>query len=193
MKNLKITKEESVVDTGFMKIKTHTVEENIDGDIKEYKRMCMYRGNAAFVIPYDKEKQCVIMVKQARIGSIVDGNDGYTLEFPAGIIDAGEVPIESATRELKEETGLDAINMEQIYKNPVYTTIGGSNEKITYFLAEVDSSQTLEIAGEEGGNEYIETEIIPVEDLFKKVFEEGSINTAATMISALLLKERLSK
>ncbi|OZJ02057.1 hypothetical protein BZG36_04963 [Bifiguratus adelaidae] len=32
----------------------------------------------------------------------------YTIEFPSGLIDAGELPIEAAKRELKEETGYTA-------------------------------------------------------------------------------------
>lgn len=188
---VKINNKERLLNTGFMKVDNCTIEQEIDGISIEYKRICMDRGNAVFIIPYDKERQSVVMVKQSRIGSIIDGVTDYIMEFPAGIIDDGEEAIETAKRELKEETGLDSTNITQLYGKSIYTSIGGSNEKITYFLAEVDSSKALKIAGEAGENEYIETAVIPVEKLFKMVFEEELLNTAATLISIFLLKEKL--
>ena len=48
--------------------------------------------------------------------------------FPAGLIDPGETPEQSAARELKEETGLDFISIDDIM-GPSYSAIGFSNEK----------------------------------------------------------------
>lgn len=189
--SVKIKNKDTLFNSNFMKIFEYTIEQNVDNKMIEYKRQLMYRGNAVFVIPYDEVKNSVIMIKQSRIGAIVDNISPYTLEFPAGIIDEGEEAIESAKRELKEETGLDTIAIEQIYKAPIYTTIGGSNETITYFLAKVDSSKVLKNGGETGENEYITTEEIAVETLFKSVLEKQEINNAATLISIFLLKEKL--
>ena len=178
--------------TNFMHVAEYTLEQDVNGEKHEYTRQCMYRGNAVFIIPYDKEKQSVVMVKQSRIGAIIDGAEHYTLEFPAGIIDDGEEPIETAKRELLEETGLDAANIEQIYNAPIYTTVGGSNEKITYFFAEVDSDKVIKNGGETGEHEFIETEVIPVAELFDMAFKKQIIDNAATLISTLLLEKELA-
>ncbi|XP_064606126.1 ADP-sugar pyrophosphatase-like, partial [Liolophura sinensis] len=60
-------------------------------------------ADAVVIIPILKrllKYDCVILVKQYR-----PPLKGYTLEFPAGLIDKAELPEETAVRELKEETG----------------------------------------------------------------------------------------
>jgi 8-oxo-dGTP pyrophosphatase MutT (NUDIX family) len=67
------------------------------------------------VIPLTTEGQFV-MVEQFRPGPEV-----ITLEFPAGLVDAGESPLATAARELREETGYEASNIHELgalYPNP---------------------------------------------------------------------------
>ena len=52
----------------------------------------------------------------------------WIYNFPAGLIDPGETPEESAKRELWEETGLDLIRVDDILDNS-YSAIGFSNER----------------------------------------------------------------
>ena len=66
---------------------------------KQKKFDINYYRNSACVLPITKEGD-VVLVKQYRPGPVV-----VTLELPGGIIDPGEEPIESAARELVEETG----------------------------------------------------------------------------------------
>ena len=51
----------------------------------------------------------------------------WVYNFPAGLIDEGEEPIESARRELKEETGLDLLTVNDILPLS-YSAIGFANE-----------------------------------------------------------------
>ncbi|MCM1158032.1 MAG: NUDIX hydrolase [Bacteroidales bacterium] len=52
----------------------------------------------------------------------------FVFNFPAGLIDSGEEYIDSAKRELKEETGLDLISIDEVLGES-FSAIGFSNEK----------------------------------------------------------------
>lgn len=73
-----------------------------------YIRDCVNPGDAAVVLPITNENE-VIFVKQLReaIGKVA-------LELPAGMVDEGEEPLETAKRELQEETGLIANKVDHL-------------------------------------------------------------------------------
>lgn len=191
---VKVVNQEELLNTGFLKVEKYTLEQSLaNGDTTQYQRQCMFRGNAVAIIPYDKQRECVVMINQIRIAHVVDGNQTYSLEFPAGMIDEGEDPSQSAVRELYEETGLEALSIEQTYSKPIYTTAGASNEKMYYFLAEVDSSKVLATTGEIGEHEYIETRVVPVQELFKMAFEDNSLLNASTIINTFILQSKINK
>lgn len=52
----------------------------------------------------------------------------FVYNFPAGLIDPGEEFMESARRELKEETGLDLVRVDDVLGES-FSAIGFSNEK----------------------------------------------------------------
>jgi ADP-ribose pyrophosphatase len=68
------------------------------------------------------------MIRQYRYAA-----DGYLYEIPAGRLNKGEDPRECAMRELKEETGCTAEQIERLFS--FYTTPGFTDEKIHVFLA----------------------------------------------------------
>jgi len=73
---------------------------------------------------------------------------GFVYNFPAGLIDKGETPQEAGKRELKEETGLDVISIEDTLFDS-YSAIGFSNETNAVIIGKADgtfapSTSTLE-------------------------------------------------
>jgi ADP-ribose pyrophosphatase len=70
----------------------------------------------------------VLLIRQYRYAA-----DGYLFEIPAGRLDEGEDPRDCATRELKEETGCTAEQLD--YLLTIYTTPGFTDEKIHLFMA----------------------------------------------------------
>jgi ADP-ribose pyrophosphatase len=101
-----------------------------DGSIGELE-MIRHPGASAIVPflsdPFAADPQ-VLLIKQYRYAA-----EGYMYEIPAGRLNKGESPAECAARELKEETGCTAEQIE--YLTTVYTTPGFTDEKIHLFLA----------------------------------------------------------
>jgi len=84
-------------------------------------------GDAVVILPLLSDGN-VVFVKQWRAAV-----NSWVLELPAGRIDNGEKPYDAAIRELEEETGYRAKNLELLAK--VYVTPGYSNERQWIFIA----------------------------------------------------------
>ena len=92
------------------------------------------RPDAVVIVPWHTERQQLVVIKEYRV---VLG--GYQIGFPAGLMDAGETLIETARRELFEETGLV---MKKVVRHspPVYSSSGMSDEAVALVYVECDGS-----------------------------------------------------
>ena len=72
------------------------------------------RGHAAAVLPYDPQRDAVVLIEQFRIGAYAAGREPWLIEIVAGIVEAGETSSDVAQRELHEEAGLSAAALEPI-------------------------------------------------------------------------------
>ena len=79
--------------------------------------------DAVVLIIEDETHEKILIDREFRLAA-----NSWVYNFPAGMIDPGETPDESARRELKEETGLDLISIDDRI-GPSYSAIGFSNEK----------------------------------------------------------------
>ena len=76
----------------------------------------------------------------------------WVYNFPAGLIDPGETPVEAAARELREETGLRLVRIREQWA-PSYSAVGFSNERTIVIVGEA--------AGEIVGSDSEMEEIAP--------------------------------
>lgn len=142
-----------------------TVE--VNGTIAEWDYI-HHDGAAAVVAVNDDGK--LLMVRQYR-----NALDRFTLELPAGKLDApGEPTLECAKRELEEETGYQSDNIE--YLLTINTTVAFCNEKIDLYLAR-DLKKTHQHLDPE---EEINVELWDIEDL-KKLIYEGKMTDGKTV------------
>jgi ADP-ribose pyrophosphatase len=94
---------------------------------RETTREVIEHPGAVVILPVTRDGR-IWFVEQFRYAV-----DETLLELPAGLIDAGETPVEAAYRELREEVGLAAETLEQI--GLLYPSAGYSNEQVSIFLA----------------------------------------------------------
>lgn len=82
------------------------------------------KPDSVVIIATDESGEKLLINKEFRM-AVGD----WVYNFPAGLIDEGEEPAESAKRELWEETGLELYEMED-FIGPSYSAVGFSNERL---------------------------------------------------------------
>lgn len=83
--------------------------------------------DAVVIIAKHIEEDKLVLIRQFRVPI----ND-YVIELPAGLVDEGENFIETVKRELKEETGLDLVKIDEERTNKkVYVSVGMTDESIS--------------------------------------------------------------
>lgn len=138
--NLVIIKSEDVY-RNFLRVTVHTVRSRrFNGKMTpEYQREILATGasgSAAVVLPYDPQRDMVILNEQLRLPSYIAGcSNGWMLETVAGLIETGATPEETARRESLEECGHE---IKRLQKIACYMPSPGClSEVIHLFIGEV--------------------------------------------------------
>ena len=132
----------------FFKIERATVRwEQFDGTMGEYRtRYAVRRGDSVGIIPLMAGGEGrIVLVKQFRYPAAAKGSDGYLWEIPAGMVHGGERPEETAKRELREEIGAEAGDVNHLLS--FYLSPGALDEKFHLFLARLPGGVRLDPVG----------------------------------------------
>jgi len=161
---------------------------NFDGTWVSQVRESYNTGDGATVLLFNKNTKKIILTKQFRLPSYLNGNPGGMLtEACAGLLEQ-DSPEDCVIKEAEEETGYRISNPEKIYE--AYMSPGSVTEKMHFFIAEYD--QDMKVSN--GGGAEDETEDIKVlEYTFDKTWEmveKGEIQDAKTIILLQYLKVR---
>ena len=92
-------------------------------DLKTFEDLQNRKEDAVAIIMHDESGEKILINREFRMAT-----GRWVYNFPAGLIDPGETPEQAAKRELKEETGLDILRIDQWW-GPCYSAIGFSNER----------------------------------------------------------------
>jgi nudix-type nucleoside diphosphatase (YffH/AdpP family) len=110
-----------------------------EGNFHNLEKEVYYRPDAAVVLLVDDERKKIMLIKQFRLPTFLNGNDnGYMVEACAGLIDEGETPEQTARREVEEETGYEIYDLEKI--GGAYASPGGSTEYFHLFIAKYNEN-----------------------------------------------------
>jgi len=144
------------------------------------------RGNGAAILLYHVSQKTVILTRQFRLPSFVNGNEkGLLIEACAGLLDR-ENPEEAIRRETEEETGYQVKDVHKVFE--AYMSPGSVTEILYFFVAEYQTSMKIH----EGGGIAHEQEDIEVLELgFDQAFtmiETGEIRDAKTIMLLQYLK-----
>ncbi|EBY7767046.1 GDP-mannose pyrophosphatase NudK [Salmonella enterica subsp. enterica serovar Umbilo] len=116
-----------------------------NGEVIRHRREVYDRGNGATILLYNSTKKTVLLVRQFRVATWVNGNqDGMLIETCAGLLDNDE-PEVCIRKEAIEETGYDVGEVRKIFE--LYMSPGGVTELIHFFIVEYHDSERASIGG----------------------------------------------
>ena len=160
-----------------------------DGTINVQSREAYDRGNGATILLYNKASNNVILTRQFRLPTFINGNkSGFMIEACAGLLDKDN-PEDCIKRETEEETGYKVKEVHKIFE--AYMSPGSVTEILHFFVDEY--SQQMKV-NEGGGAEHEEENIEVLELNFDQalgMITTGEIKDAKTIM--LLQYVRLNK
>lgn len=178
--NIEILSKETVFQGFFRMVKYRFKHKLFQGGWSEpIEREMFERGHAAALIPYDVERDQVVIIEQIRVGAL-EHSQPWQLEIVAGIIDRDESAVDVVRREAIEEAGVEIGRIEAI--TSYYPSSGGCSEKLDVYVGEVDSSLAKGIHGLDYEGEDIKVHVMSREQAYQLV-KDGTIENGASIIA----------
>ena len=146
----------------------------------EIRREIFERGHAAVLLPFDPVRDEVVLVEQIRIAAYDVSESPWLLEMVAGMIEEGETVEDVARREALEEAGLVVGRTKPVLS--YLASPGGTSERLSIMVGEVDATTAKGIHGLADENEDIRVHVVSREQAYQWV-EEGLIDNAASVIA----------
>jgi nudix-type nucleoside diphosphatase (YffH/AdpP family) len=157
-----------------------TYQVNKNGSTQMQNREAYDRGNGATILLYNKETKTVILTRQFRMPTFINGNEtGYLIEACAGLLDADN-PEDCIRRETEEETGFKVSHVEKIFE--AYMSPGSVTEILYFFVAEYTKDMKVNDGGGlEEESEHIEVLELSFSDALAMI-KTGEIMDAKTIM-----------
>lgn len=184
--NVKILKTEILSDNWYTLKKITFKFTKRDGSVKTVEREAYDRGNGATILLYNKKQRTVILTRQFRLATYINGNeDGMLIEACAGLLDKDNAE-DGIRRETEEETGYCIKHVEKIFE--AYMSPGSVTEVLHFFIAEYSMEMKV---SEGGGAEHEEENIEVLEMDFDEAMAKtrtGEINDGKTIMLLQYIK-----
>jgi nudix-type nucleoside diphosphatase (YffH/AdpP family) len=116
-----------------------------DGEWQTQVRETYDRGNGAALLPYNRKRRTVVLVRQFRYPAFVNGYDDLLIETAAGMLDNAS-PEERIRAEAEEEIGYRLHDVHKVFE--AFMSPGAITEKLHFFVAEYEPEMRI---GDGGG------------------------------------------
>ncbi|MFL0160807.1 GDP-mannose pyrophosphatase NudK [Aquirufa salirivi] len=186
MAQIKITQSEVLSDNWYVLRKITYEYTQSDGHVQTHQREAYDRGNGATILLYNKEAGTVILTRQFRLPTYVNGNpDGMMIEACAGLLDQDN-PEDCIRRETEEETGYKITEIQKVFE--AYMSPGSVTEILYFFIAAYAKSMKVsDGGGVEHEQENIEVLEIPIHQALQMI-QSGEIKDAKTIMLLQYIK-----
>jgi nudix-type nucleoside diphosphatase (YffH/AdpP family) len=155
------------------------------GNWIEQSREAYDRGNGSTILLYNKEKKTVILTRQFRMPTFINGNEtGMMIEACAGLLDKDN-PEDCIRRETEEETGFKIKDVKKVYE--AYMSPGSITEILYFFIAEYSSNMKISEGGGVDEGENIDVLEIPFAEAWNMIIS-GEIKDGKTIMLLQHLK-----
>ncbi|MFO1431167.1 MAG: NUDIX domain-containing protein [Candidatus Competibacteraceae bacterium] len=172
----------TVVYKGFFQMEKYRLRHELfaGGMSPLISRECLERGQAVAVLPYDPQRDRVVLIEQFRVGALAQQDGPWLLEIVAGIIGPGESKLEVARREAMEEAGCELLDILPVCEYLV--SPGGTTEGITLYCGRVDSTGIGGVHGLAEEHEDIRVLVVSSEEALA-LLHSGRVLSATTLIA----------
>lgn len=186
MAEIKITKSDILSDNWYILRKITYEYKQADGTVQIHQREAYDRGNGATILLYNKESGSVILTRQFRLPTYINGNkDGMMIEACAGLLDQDN-PEDCIRRETEEETGYKITEIQKVFE--AYMSPGSVTEILYFFIAAYSKSMKVSNGGGvEHEQENIEVVEIPIQQALAMI-QSGEIKDAKTIMLLQYIK-----
>ncbi len=150
-----------------------------DGSWQTQTRETYDRGNGAAMLLYDDARGTVVLVRQFRFPTYVNGNDDLLIEVPAGRLET-DAPAECIRAEVEQETGFRVRDVQPVLE--AYMSPGSVTEKLHFFVGRYTPRDRVSTGGGEfDEGEDIEVLELPIDDALEMI-ASGQIRDGKTIM-----------
>lgn len=150
-----------------------------DGSVQRQEREAYDRGNGSTILLYNKEKGTVVLTRQFRMPTYLNGNDGgFLIEACAGLLEEDNAE-DCIRKETEEETGYRIRNVQKVFES--YMSPGSVTEILYFFVAEYEDTMKVNEGGGTDEGEDIEVLEIPFDKAIEMV-SSGEIKDGKTIM-----------
>lgn len=128
------TQKSQILSDDWYTLKKYTFDfQRRDGEWQRQNREVYDRGNGATILLYNRQQRTVVLTRQFRFPTYVNGYHAFLIETSAGLLNNLD-PESRIKVEAEEETGYRISNVQKVFE--AFMSPGSVTEKLFFFIAE---------------------------------------------------------